>query len=77
MNYQQSSGGSQPGKTIQHSGVCDICGAANLEAIYDGAIIVGTSATSRRVWAWVCPDCFAARDGHLGTGQGQLYRRAK
>jgi hypothetical protein len=70
--YEQVAGGSKPGKQIQHTGTCDICGKTNCPDICDAAV----HARGRFIWAWSCPDCFGEGNGRLGIGQGQHYRRA-
>jgi hypothetical protein len=69
MTYTQAAGGTQTGRSIQHTGTCDVCGARQCSTLYDASLRFGT----RRTWAWCCQTCFDERDGHLGLGLGQQY----
>lgn len=68
--YKLTEGGSS-GKLIEHSGKCDICQTHNHDVIYDASIFMSYH---RRMWAWVCQECFDVRDGHLGIGRGQKFK---
>lgn len=69
MQYTQTAGGTRTGAHFQHSGTCDICGSTACPTLYDASLRL----RNRRIWAWACPECFAAGQGKLGVGLGQRY----
>lgn len=69
MKATQTTGGSKTGQIMTVPSTCDVCKNPTA-TIYDAAILI----SGRRIWAWTCPDCFAAHSGALGIGRGQEYK---
>ena len=66
MKYKLVRGGSQIGKTIEHSGKCDVCQEEGCMVIFDAKTIHGP-------WGWLCQSCFDTIGVGLGIGSGQEY----
>jgi hypothetical protein len=58
--------GGTTGKTISHTGTCDVCRSKNNTRLVDGKTSIGP-------WAWMCPECFDKMGVGLGIGKGQQY----